>query len=198
MEFRVTLIIAALLLTSCATTSTPPPSLAKNIDAAIHRAPFNHAFWSILIEEEDGRVLYSRNADKLTIPASNRKLFVSATTAECLGLDSQLITEIWRDGEDLILRGDGDPSLGSWRYDRSSELETLAATLRERGITRVRNVIADVSSFDRNLIPGSWKVGNLGSDYAACPGAGSARRAAGCGPAPSRRLGRRAGGRPPR
>lgn len=30
------------------------------------------------------------------------------------------------------------------------------------------------------------------------PGAGSARRAAGCGPAPSRRLGRRGGGRPPR
>jgi D-alanyl-D-alanine carboxypeptidase/D-alanyl-D-alanine-endopeptidase (penicillin-binding protein 4) len=165
MELRVKLIIAALFLSSCATTSAPP--LASNIDAAIHRPPFHHAFWSILIEEEDGRVLYARNADKLSIPASNRKLFVSATAAECLGLDTQLVTEIWRDGDDLIVRGDGDPSLGSWRYERSAEFEMLAASLRERGITRVRDIIADVSSFDRNLLPASWKVGNLGSDYSA-------------------------------
>ncbi len=165
MELRVKLIVVALLLTSCATTSAPP--LATNIDSAIHRPPFHHAFWSILVEEEDGRVLYARNADKLSIPASNRKLFLSATAAECLGLDTQLMTEVWRDGEDLIVRGDGDPSLGSWRYERSGDFELLAATLQARGITRVRDVIADVSSFDRRLIPGSWKVGNLGSDYSA-------------------------------
>lgn len=169
MELRVrpsVLIVLALLLSSCTTTPQAPP-LATRIDAAIHRPPFHHAFWSILVEEEDGRVLYARNADKLSIPASNRKLFVSATAAECLGLDHQLITEIWRDGDDLILRGDGDPSLGSWRYERSGDFNELAATLRTRGITRVRDVIADVSLFDRNLIPGSWKVGNLGSDYSA-------------------------------
>jgi D-alanyl-D-alanine carboxypeptidase/D-alanyl-D-alanine-endopeptidase (penicillin-binding protein 4) len=172
MEFRVRpylCIVAALLLASCATTPAPPsaPPLAGRIDAAIHRPPFQHAFWSILVEEEDGRVVYSRNADKLSIPASNRKLFLSATAAECLGLDGQLVTEIWRDGDDLIVRGDGDPSLGSWRYERSGDFDALAATLHARGITRVRDVIADVSIFDRNLIPGSWKVGNLGWDYAA-------------------------------
>lgn len=169
MELRVrpyVLILVALLLSSCAT-SVPAPSLATSIDAAINRPPFDRAFWSILVEEEEGRVVYSRNAGKLTIPASNRKLFLSATAAECLGLDTRLVTEIWRDGDDLIVRGDGDPSLGSWRYERSGDFDSLAATLRDRGITRVRDVIADVSSFDRNLIPGSWKVGNLGSDYAA-------------------------------
>ncbi|MFL6246185.1 MAG: D-alanyl-D-alanine carboxypeptidase/D-alanyl-D-alanine-endopeptidase [Thermoanaerobaculia bacterium] len=165
MELRVKLIAAALLLASCATTTAPP--LATSIDAAINRPPFQHAFWSILVEDEDGRVLYARNADKLTIPASNRKLFLSATAAECLGLDGQLITEIWRDGDDLIVRGDGDPSLGSWRYERSGDFDTLAETLHARGITRVHDVMADVSAFDRNLIPGSWKVGNLGSDYSA-------------------------------
>ena len=167
MELRVRVAVL-LLLAGCATTPPPAtPSLAKTIDAAIDRPPFQHAFWSILVEEEDGRVLYSRNADKLTIPASNRKLFTSATVAECLGINGQLMTEIWRDGEDLILRGDGDPSLGSWRYERSGDFDALAQTLRARGITRVRNVIADVSAFDRNLLPGTWKLGNLGSDYAA-------------------------------
>jgi D-alanyl-D-alanine carboxypeptidase/D-alanyl-D-alanine-endopeptidase (penicillin-binding protein 4) len=39
---------------------------------------------------------------------------------------------------------------------------------KRRGITRVHDVIADVSRFsDRITIPGSWKVGNLPSDYSA-------------------------------
>lgn len=167
MELRVTtLVLTAALLSACTTTTTKP-SLAPIIDAAIHRPPFHHAFWSILIEDGNGRILYSLNADKLTIPASNRKLFTSATVAECFGIDSQLVTEVWRDSDDLILRGDGDPSLGSWRFERSGDFDKLAATLRARGITRVRDVIADVSLFDRDTFPGGWKHGNMGSDYAA-------------------------------
>jgi D-alanyl-D-alanine carboxypeptidase/D-alanyl-D-alanine-endopeptidase (penicillin-binding protein 4) len=156
-----------LLVTACATTTPRTNTLAASIDAAIDRPPFQHAFWSILVEEDDGRVLYARNADKLTIPASNRKLFASATVAECFGIDRQLVTEVWFDHDDIVLVGDADPSLGSWRYERSTDFDTLAQTLRARGITTVRDVIADVSRFDRNTIPGSWKYGNLGSDYAA-------------------------------
>ena len=160
-------IVVLLALTACATTTPAPPPQPHPIDALIARPPFDRAFWSILIEEDDGTVLYALNANKLTIPASNRKLFASATIANCLGLDTQLMTEIWRDGEDLVVRGDGDPSLGSWRYERDTDFDTLAQTLQSRGITSVRDVIADVSLFDRNTIPGSWKHGNLGSDYAA-------------------------------
>jgi len=168
LRLRTCIAVALLLLGACATTPKPStPTLAATIDAAIDRPPFQHAFWSILVEEEDGRILYARNANKLTIPASNRKLFTSATVAECLGIDTQLTTELWRDGDDLILRGDGDPSLGSWRYERSDDFQRLAAALRTRGITRVRDVIADVSLFDRLTIPGGWKHGNLGSDYSA-------------------------------
>lgn len=172
MELRVDRLLVAfccLVVAACATApaSTPTLSLASSIDAAIARPPFQHAFWSILVEEENGQVLYAHNADKLTIPASNRKLFNSATITQCLGIDSQLTTEVFRDHDDLILRGDGDPSLGSWRYERSGDFDALAQTLRTRGITRVHDVIADVSLFDRNTIPGSWKVGNVGSDYSA-------------------------------
>ncbi|MEA2462654.1 MAG: hypothetical protein QOJ98_401 [Acidobacteriota bacterium] len=170
MEFRLRgIIVAAALVFSACTTTTPrpPDPLPAQIDALLEREPFNRAFWSVLIEEEDGRVLYARNADKLTIPASNRKLYASAFIADCLGLDTKLRTEIWRDGEDLILRGDGDPSLGSWRYERDGDFDRLAQELRARGITRIRDVIADVSSFDRVVYPGGWKLGNIGSDYAA-------------------------------
>ncbi|HUR80050.1 MAG TPA: D-alanyl-D-alanine carboxypeptidase, partial [Thermoanaerobaculia bacterium] len=89
-----------------------------------------------------GTTLYAHNADKLMIPASNRKLFAAATIANCLGLDTRLHTNVYRDGQDLILRGDGDPSLGSWRYTREND-------------------------FDRVTIPAAWKYGNLGTDYSA-------------------------------
>ena len=150
-----------LLLTGCSTTTPPQPPLE------FEPGNFHNAFWSILIEEDDGRVLYALNPDKLTIPASNRKLFASAAIVSCLGADTKLSTEIWRDGEDLIVRGDGDPSLGSWRWERQEDFDLLAQDLHARGIDSVRDVVADVSLFDRVTIPGNWKYGNLGSDYAA-------------------------------
>lgn len=146
-----------IVLTGCATT-TPPPAISP---------PNDRALWYVLAEEDDGTVIVSHNADKLMMPASNRKVFAAATIANCLGLDTQLATEIWRDGDDLVVVGDGDPSLGSWRYERTEDFNHVAEMLASRGMTRVRDVIADVSRFDRNTIPGGWKHGNLGSDYAA-------------------------------
>jgi serine-type D-Ala-D-Ala carboxypeptidase/endopeptidase (penicillin-binding protein 4) len=153
-------LLVLLLLTSCATAPQ------RTLDPVTTR-PFDQALWAILIEEDDGTTVYSHNADKLMIPASNRKLFAAATIASCLGIDTQLHTDIFRDGEDVVVRGDGDPSLGSWRYYREGDFDQLAETLRARGITRVRDLVIDVSAFDRVTLPGGWKVGNLGSDYSA-------------------------------
>ncbi len=100
------------------------------------------------------------------IAASNRKLFAMATTADCLGFDTRFTTELWLDGDDVVIRGDGDPSLGSWRHE-SPGFAPFVEALRVRGIRSVRDVIADVSRFDRVTIPGNWKVGNLITDYAA-------------------------------
>ena len=153
-------LLLVVILTACAT--TPQPSTDP-----ITQKPFDAALWAILIEEDDGTTLFAHNADKLMIPASNRKLFASATIASCLGIDTQLHTNVYRDGEDLILRGDGDPSLGSWRYTRENDFDALAQTLRARDVRVVRDLIVDVSAFDRVLIPAAWKYGNLGSDYSA-------------------------------
>lgn len=167
---RLQLLIAALLLvTACATTapSHGPAAAPRTALDDIAQPPFDRALWLIHVEEDDGRVVHSQNAGKLMIPASNRKLFAAAMIAACLGPDAQLYTSVFRDGDDLVLRGDGDPSLGSWRYERDGDFDRLAQTVRAQGITRVRDVIVDVSAFDRVTFPGGWKHGNLGSDYAA-------------------------------
>lgn len=143
-------------------------SVADAVARATTTEPFNRALWFVLVEEEDGTVVHDLNADLLAIPASVRKLFSAATTVECLGPTAQYDTELWIDGEDVIVRGTGDPSFGSDRYgnDPQSTFAPFVAALRARGLRRVRNVVADVSAFDRVTIPYQWKVGNLTVDYA--------------------------------
>lgn len=129
------------------------------IDEIVAKAP--RAIWFVRVEDESGEVLYERNSGQLAIPASVRKLATSATVADCLGLGAQMQTELWRDGDDLILRGDGDPSFGS------DVIGQFVDAVRARGIRRVRTIVADVSRFDRVVIPYQWKMGNLTSSYAA-------------------------------
>jgi len=131
--------------------------------------------WGILVQEADGTKVYERNADFLMTTASNRKLFISALAFECFPLDSRIATDVLttgtvRDGVldgNLIIRGDGDPSLaGRYEFSNPSLPGRVAEELRARGVRGISGrVIADVSAFDDDTIPGSWKVGNLGSSY---------------------------------
>lgn len=158
------LLFVALLLAGCA--SAPPKP--NSIDALLDKPSLRHALWAIDIEDESGRVIYERNAHTLVIPASNRKLFTTATVVNCLGLDRQFETELWLDGRDLVLRGGGDPSLGG-RYLqlRNVAFAPFVDALRKRGVSEIEgDLIADVSLFDRVTIPSSWKVGFLGETYA--------------------------------
>ena len=177
LRLRRILLLITFVAVGCATTASRRVPLQQWIDQSIAASPFDHALWGILIEEEDGRILYSRNADLLMMPASNRKLFVSALAANCLGVGSSIPTELWLDGwigsetllGNLVVKGHGDPSLGG-RYDadRDLRLQPFLDAMHARGITRITgSVVGDVSRFDREIIPGSWKYDNLGSVYAA-------------------------------
>jgi D-alanyl-D-alanine carboxypeptidase/D-alanyl-D-alanine-endopeptidase (penicillin-binding protein 4) len=152
-------VIAALLLAT---------ALSDAIDQAIAKPELERAVWAIDVEDETGNVLYARNANTLVMPASNRKIFSAASVVNCLGTDYTYATQLFRDGNNLVIRGDGDPSLGGrWAYDRDAVFVPFVQAVRSRGMTEVQDIIADVAWFDRVTIPGSWKSGNLGSDYAA-------------------------------
>jgi len=163
---RRTVLLFAVLIATRASAQTHP-GLAQRIEAIIATPPLDAAIWGIDVVDDAGNTIYARNERTLLTPASNRKLFAAATVASCEGLDRRIPTELWRDGDDIILRGGGDPSLGGrWAFDRDAVFASFIDALRVRGIAEVRDVIADASLFDRVTIPGSWKVGNLGSDYA--------------------------------
>lgn len=150
----------------------PASAGAGTIEDAVRAAqatpPFEHALLMVDVEDEDGSVLYAQNAHTLMIPASVRKIFSMSAVAQCVPADAQFATELWLDNDDVIIKGGGDPSFGSERYgyDDRSTFEPFVTALRNRGIERVHDVIADVSLFDRVTIPYQWKAGNLTSSDA--------------------------------
>ena len=172
--------LLSLLVSACATApaaAPPPPSdLRARIDAELARSPFDHALWGVHIEEDDGTVVYSRNAGILMMTASNRKLFTTALTESCFALDERIPTELWSEGSvtagvlagNLIVKGNGDPSFVG-RYDegaRDERLRPLLDALRARGIHRVLgSVLGDGSEFDRETFHGTWQLDDVGQSY---------------------------------
>src|SRR5262245_24817638 len=74
-------------------------SLSHTIDSMIGARDFRSANWGILIvDPEQGDTLYSRNASKLFIPASNQKLTVSSVMLERLGPDFRYTTYVVAQG----------------------------------------------------------------------------------------------------
>src|SRR5688572_4796375 len=57
-------------------------------------------------------VIFNHNSDAALIPASNLKLVTTAAALNGLGADFKFRTLLVSHGKDLILIGDGDPTLG--------------------------------------------------------------------------------------
>src|SRR2546426_5994547 len=48
-------------------------SLEQRLAQLIDAPPFNRATWGIYVVDDRGRVLYQRNADRFSVPASNTR-----------------------------------------------------------------------------------------------------------------------------
>ena len=89
-------------------------------------------------------------------PASNAKLATAAAALRVLGAQHRFLTGLYgaieADGvDDLVLRGDGDPSL------RTADLWAMAAELRAAGVRRVRRILVDQSAFDDRYVPPAFE-----------------------------------------
>lgn len=158
-----------------------PSSLSSAIDAFITQPRFARAQWGIeVVALDTGATLFRRNADSLFLPASNTKLFTAALALETLGTNARFATRLYAtaapgaDGTlvgDLILHGEGDPSLGD--PDVSPDwADRLAAALAARGVRRVRgNLVADDTYFAGPPFGGSWEALDLQAGYGAPAGA---------------------------
>lgn len=123
------------------------------VDSLVEAPEFANAHWGVLIvDPARGDTLYSRNADKLFMPASNMKLVTGSVALAQLGPDYRFRTVFAaggpiRDGVlegDLLVTGYGDPtSSDRMLTDGMRPLRAAADSLAARGVTRIAGAIRE-------------------------------------------------------
>lgn len=139
-----------------------------------------------VVDLRTGEMLMSQNPRLLITPASTLKLLTTATAIEILGPDYRFKTEFGYSGSvqpdsgilegNLIVRGGGDPTLGSHYFkDRAVPepfLDSWVKDIKKAGITSVKgDLLMDVSCYERYTTPGSWAWEDIGNYYGSAPSA---------------------------
>lgn len=120
----------------------------------------------------DGATLAAGRAERPVLPASVQKLCTTAVALEMLGSDFQFITTAGLVGEDLVIIGDGDPTLGDPVVAKASggtiydTLDSWAAALKARGVTQLRDLVLDNTFFTEGRPP-DWPANQRGRWYCA-------------------------------
>jgi len=135
--------------------------------------------WGMMVVSlSHGDTLFSVNPDVGHVPASTQKLLTSVLALDALGPQFRFHTDVLRSGQlidgkldgDLILRGDGDPTLSMRFMGRRPDaaMDSLAARVVAAGVREVTGrVIGDASAFESRSIPEGWHPRILQDAYAA-------------------------------
>ncbi len=162
-------------------------SLQQRVTRLIDQPPFDRATWNIYVQDDRGRVLFNRNGDRFSVPASNTKLIVAAAATVLLPPDYRVRTGLYANGAvtngvlqgDLILYGRGDPTWSERCYTVDTlapggcdstwtAVDAIAESLRARGLRRVTGkVVGDGSYFEPTLTHPGWNTFDLNWWYAA-------------------------------
>jgi len=140
-----------------------PGELGAQVDAIANRPEFSRSRWGILIQPlSSTATLYSRDAQKYFIPASNVKLLTTAAALQKLGADFRIKTSVYS-GENgsLYVAGRGDPSI------TEAQLKSLAQQLKRRGVDRVNELLGDDSYFQGSAVNPNWEWEDAQAGYGA-------------------------------
>jgi D-alanyl-D-alanine carboxypeptidase/D-alanyl-D-alanine-endopeptidase (penicillin-binding protein 4) len=161
---------------------------SDRVQAALASAGGTKAYWGVLVTDADrGEVLYSVNAGRYFMPASNAKLFTTAMALATLGPEFRIRTTVESAGErdsagcltgDLVLVGRGDANLSNRvfpfvdRVERSGPAEKALADLADQvaasGVKEISgDIVADDSYFLSERYPPGWTIDDAVWSYGA-------------------------------
>jgi D-alanyl-D-alanine carboxypeptidase/D-alanyl-D-alanine-endopeptidase (penicillin-binding protein 4) len=166
-------------------TTTKPAgdaALAGAIDRVLEDKDAGRARWGVFVMAlKDGRVLYSRDADRLFTPASNMKVYTTAVALDLLGADYRWRTSVYANKQpdaggvidgDLILYGRGAPDFVSRPNGDAPSLTALADQVYQAGVREIRgNIIGDNSYFRGELFGEGWQWNDIQWYFGAEPSA---------------------------
>ena len=141
---------------------------------------FKHATISLLvINASTGKTITSINPETGLAPASCQKVITASTSFELLGHHYTYKTALGYTGKivngilngNIIIKGSGDPTLGSWRYSETAEDSMISAfkkAISREGINEITgHVYADESAWKGEAIPNGWIWEDIGNYYGA-------------------------------
>lgn len=141
---------------------------------------FRYATISLyVINTSTGEAITETNTNVGLAPASCQKVITAATAFELLGQKFSYKTNLSYTGKivngvlngDIIITGNGDPTLGSWRYKNTTETNVIAAfrdAISRQGIQKITgHVYANESLWNDEATPGGWIWQDIGNYYGA-------------------------------
>jgi len=163
-----------------ALTVTPAvEKLNADIDALLASPSLGHGYWGVLVKSlRSDDTLYSVNAQRLMLPASNMKIVTLAAAAEKLGWDFTYETKLLASGSvaggvlngDLIAVGSGDPSIGELNGSASAMFNEWADRVKAANIRSVAGrIVGDDTAFNNGKIGlgFGWSWDDVPEDYSA-------------------------------
>lgn len=154
--------------------------LSKKWQALVADPSYRHASMSLLVRNiSTGETVFAKNEQLGLAPASTQKIITAATAYELLGAKYVYRTNVSYRGVlnngvldgDIIVLGSGDPTLGSWRYEKTKEtqiINDLVRKLAQAGISVLKgHVLIDNSLLDGETIPDGWIWQDIGNYYGA-------------------------------
>ncbi len=158
--------------------AAPRDLLRHRIDSLTSQPQFRNAHWGVLVvNPRTADTIYSKNAGKLFMPASNMKTITSAVALTQLGPDYTYKTTFAMTGDvrdslldgDLFVIGRGDPTISDrMRGLATLVMDSLADSLRAKGIRQVTGVLAHAgNAFPDSTRGYGWEWDDLGEYYGA-------------------------------
>ncbi len=149
-------------------------------DSVFSQGDAKGSVWSFLLSDTSGKSLINFNDHVLLVPASCFKIITTATALEIMSPEYQYTTKLLRTGEireghlkgNLLIKGGGDPSLGSSYFNSFPEafLDSWLNAIKQAGIKEIDGDVISISDvFPWYATPGSWQWEDLGSYYGSAP-----------------------------
>ncbi len=133
-----------------------------------------------VLDAKTGETVFTANPNMGLATASTLKTITTITAFNILGKDFRFQTQFGYTGSidangtlngDIIIKGSGDPTLGSWRYEGHHEKDIInqfVIALQKAGIKKINGrIIGDDAAFGTQSVPDGWIWMDVGNYYGA-------------------------------